>query len=116
MGTLDAAVLESNYDPRMLAAGPYPANLKARIRSDAGHISNAEAATLVRDHGGDRLRQVMLAHLSETNNHPRVALATFQEIAQAALAAGRLRLAVAPRHQPSEPIFVGSQESPAAVG
>ncbi|MBN2712610.1 MAG: MBL fold metallo-hydrolase, partial [Planctomycetes bacterium] len=59
--TLDAVVLESNYDPHMLEHGPYHANLKKRIRSPHGHISNCEASTLVRDHASERLKVVLLA-------------------------------------------------------
>ena len=46
--SLDAVLLESNYDPEMLADGPYPDWLKERIRGPAGHISNVEAAELLR--------------------------------------------------------------------
>ena len=46
---LDAAYLESNYDPEMLANGSYPPELKARIRGAGGHLSNQEAAALLRN-------------------------------------------------------------------
>ena len=70
-----ALVLEFNHDPDMLKAGPYPLELQRRIRSRRGHLANAQAGELLRDltHGG--LRQVVVAHLSETNNAPRLALA-----------------------------------------
>ncbi|MFW6145754.1 MAG: MBL fold metallo-hydrolase [Planctomycetota bacterium] len=74
--TLDAAYLESNYDPAMLARGPYPPYLQARIRGDGGHLANAEAATLVEQFTDGRLAWAALAHLSEQNNTPEVALAT----------------------------------------
>jgi phosphoribosyl 1,2-cyclic phosphodiesterase len=71
--TLDAAYLESNYDPEMLAMGPYPPHLQARIRGDGGHLSNHEAAGLVGE-GARRLQWVVLSHLSEHNNKPELAL------------------------------------------
>ncbi len=77
MATLDGVYLESNYDPDMLANGPYPYFLKRRISGNAGHLSNPEAADLLRDHARrDRLRWVALSHLSEDNNTPDLALRT----------------------------------------
>jgi len=58
---LDAAYLESNYDPEMLERGPYPPYLKRRIRGDAGHLSNEESAALVLA-AGTRWQWVALAH------------------------------------------------------
>jgi phosphoribosyl 1,2-cyclic phosphodiesterase len=71
---LDAAYLESNYDPEMLATGPYPAALKARIRGQHGHLSNEESAALSARAARGRLRWVAAAHLSEVNNDPELAL------------------------------------------
>lgn len=73
--TLDAVYLESNYDPQMLANGPYPRYLQERIRGPHGHLSNAESAGLIRGVAG-RLKWAALAHLSEQNNHPDLALDT----------------------------------------
>jgi len=75
LATLDAVFLESNYDPGMLASGSYPAYLKKRIQGPGGHISNHESAGLLLRAGG-RLKWACLAHLSEENNHPDVALET----------------------------------------
>ncbi|MFV1964626.1 MAG: MBL fold metallo-hydrolase [Pirellulaceae bacterium] len=71
--SLDAVVLESNYDPKMLADGSYPPFLKERISGPYGHLSNQEAAELLAAAGG-RLKWACLAHLSEENNTPRCAL------------------------------------------
>jgi phosphoribosyl 1,2-cyclic phosphodiesterase len=73
---LDAVFLESNYDPEMLEKGGYPAFLKARIRGGRGHLSNFESAALLRDAIGERLRWAAIAHLSEENNVPELALDT----------------------------------------
>jgi phosphoribosyl 1,2-cyclic phosphodiesterase len=106
LSTLDAVFLESNYDPEMLRRGPYPPWLQARIRSPQGHLANDEAAALVRDHAGDRLKTAILSHLSENNNHPDAALRAFHGIAGARLGKG-LRCFAAPRHAACEAILVG---------
>jgi phosphoribosyl 1,2-cyclic phosphodiesterase len=81
VSSLDAVFLESNYDPAMLAAGPYPAYLKQRIRGPHGHISNIESAEILRRAAEEkRLQWACLAHLSEENNNPTVALRTHREI------------------------------------
>lgn len=80
VGSLDGVILESNYDPRMLSTGRYPAFLKRRIRGPRGHLSNEEAAELIRDHGSGRLSWVCLAHLSEANNEPELALGVHRRI------------------------------------
>jgi len=74
----DGIVLESNHCPDMLANGPYPESLKRRIRSKRGHLSNPSAAAGMRALGKD-LPQVILAHLSETNNTPERVSASARE-------------------------------------
>jgi phosphoribosyl 1,2-cyclic phosphodiesterase len=78
MASLDAVFIESNYDPAMLANGPYPGFLKKRIQGPKGHISNAESAELLQ--ASDKLKWACLAHISEANNDPHVALRTHHEI------------------------------------
>ncbi|MBQ4334980.1 MAG: hypothetical protein IJC63_06375, partial [Myxococcaceae bacterium] len=78
---LDALILEMNHDEEMLARGPYPNHLKRRILSDYGHLSNAQAAGLLDHILHPGLTQIALAHLSEKNNTPALALA----MAEAAL-------------------------------
>lgn len=94
VASLDAVFMESNYDPSMLAAGPYPAFLKRRIKGPGGHISNIESAELLCS--GKRLRWACLSHLSEQNNDPGVALRTHQDIL-----GRRLRLYTADRYSAS---------------
>jgi phosphoribosyl 1,2-cyclic phosphodiesterase len=67
-----ALVLECNYDTRLLAEGPYPASLKARIGSRFGHLRNDDAGELLAALDRSRLQHVVGAHLSETNNHPEL--------------------------------------------
>ena len=75
MSSLDAAYIESNYDPDMLQRGPYPRRLQDRIRGNGGHLSNIEAAELVRA-AGKGMRWAALAHLSHENNTPKLAIDT----------------------------------------
>ena len=70
----DLVLLESNYDDDMLLEGYYPPYLKARIRSELGHLSNydcASAACALYDLG---VRRFVLGHLSRENNRPEIAL------------------------------------------
>jgi phosphoribosyl 1,2-cyclic phosphodiesterase len=69
----DAVLIESNYDPGMLRDGPYPWSVKTRISGGYGHLSNQDTARYLADGLGEMCRAVVLAHLSETNNHPEVA-------------------------------------------
>lgn len=91
VSSLDAVFIESNYDPEMLAQGPYPAFLKRRIQGPGGHLSNIEAAELLASHG-ERLKWACLSHLSEQNNNPDLALQTHRAMGRpnyALYAAGR---------------------------
>ncbi len=69
----DALMLECNHDVRMLATGPYPNRLKKRVSGDYGHLSNAQAASLVKQIDLDRLQHLVIAHVSEKNNKPMLA-------------------------------------------
>ncbi len=69
----EAVVLESNHDVDMLMDGPYPYDLKLRIRSRRGHLSNRECAELAAELAGQGTTWFLLAHLSEQNNHPDLA-------------------------------------------
>jgi len=74
----DLLAIEANHDPDMLRWGPYPGFLKRRIRSDLGHLSNADAAKLVARVAGDRLEQVFVMHISRTNNQAELARETLE--------------------------------------
>lgn len=68
-----ALMIECNHDERLLRDGPYPPSLKARIASRLGHLPNAAAAELLASLDNSRLRHLVAAHLSETNNTPALA-------------------------------------------
>ncbi len=77
---LDLLVVEANHDVAQLTAGPYPWPLKQRILGPRGHLSNQAAAELVARCAHRGLRGVILAHLSETNNSPALAVGTVRDI------------------------------------
>jgi len=71
----DLLFLESNYDEHMLATGPYPWPLKARVGGDHGHLSNAQAAQLLAGVEHGRLQHLAMGHISENNNTPELVCA-----------------------------------------
>ena len=66
----NALIVEFNHDQEMLEEGPYPLDLKRRIKGPDGHLSNKQAGELVRKICHDNLNYLVLAHLSKTNNNP----------------------------------------------
>lgn len=73
---LDVYLFESNHDIELLQHGPYPAWLKKRVLSDDGHLSNKAAAFYLTKLIGDKTKDIVLIHLSETNNLEDIALET----------------------------------------
>ena len=72
----DAYIIESNHDEIMLMDGPYPRFLKERVISDQGHLSNTTTAKYLKKIVGKNTKNIILAHLSETNNTEELALET----------------------------------------
>jgi phosphoribosyl 1,2-cyclic phosphodiesterase len=60
--------LEFNHDEEMLLTGPYPWHLKQRIRGNYGHLSNRESIELLKEIGGNGLKNIFISHISEQNN------------------------------------------------
>ena len=80
---LDAILLESNHDVRMLETGPYPYYLKRRILGEHGHLSNENAGRLLNHILHDRMKKIFLGHLSKENNYEELAYETVKlEITQ----------------------------------
>lgn len=71
----DGLVMECNHDPALLEASDYPYPLKRRISGDYGHLSNDVAADIVSRIDRSRLRHLVAAHLSRTNNTAALARA-----------------------------------------
>lgn len=71
---LQVVVLESNHDVVMLREGPYPWELKQRVKGRLGHLSNHDSGALLQRIVSDELQAVVLAHLSQVNNRAELAL------------------------------------------
>jgi phosphoribosyl 1,2-cyclic phosphodiesterase len=69
----DVLVMESNHDLEMLRGGPYPWSVKQRVMSRVGHLSNGALADFFAKDYDNNATFVVLAHLSEQNNHPEIA-------------------------------------------
>lgn len=80
LSQLDAVVIESNYDPKMIQTSRYPIWLKRRVQGPGGHLSNDDAAVAIRDSGIHHLQWICLCHLSEENNHPDIAVQTHRRV------------------------------------
>jgi phosphoribosyl 1,2-cyclic phosphodiesterase len=104
----DGLMIESNHDLEMLRNGPYPWMVKQRVMSRVGHLSNSALAEFFEKDYDGQAAFVVLAHLSEHNNHPELA----RESAYKALG-GRITLfqsaAIALAHQdkPLQPFTLG---------
>jgi phosphoribosyl 1,2-cyclic phosphodiesterase len=104
IGGCDGLLIESNHDLEMLRTGSYPWAVKQRVMSRVGHLSNEALAQFFANGYDGGAAFVVLAHLSEQNNHPDLA----RNAAERALAARRdllrSRLMLASQHHPLEPI------------
>ncbi len=94
LATCDAAIVEANHCPELLAWGPYPERLKRRLSGGLGHLSNRRCAELAAQLVGSRLGRLWLGHLSSTNNTPERAFETVAEQAR------RIEVGVLPHGTP----------------
>ena len=69
-------IMESNHDVEMLTNGRYPFNLRQRILSDKGHLSNYDSSKYLSNFIGDNTEYILLAHISEENNTEELAYET----------------------------------------
>lgn len=73
---VNTVFIESNYDCMMLEKGPYPIQLKNRIRGGLGHISNDQAGEVCKILAQSGAKRIVLSHISENNNIPELAYDT----------------------------------------
>jgi len=97
-----AAFLEANYDDEMLDKGNYPYHLKRRIRSEQGHLSNQQALELFKKHRPAFMTHLLLSHLSQNNNCPKLVEDLFNRHA------GGVKMIVASRYQETELYTISS--------
>ena len=102
----DVLVLESNHDLEMLRGGPYPWSVKQRVMSRVGHLSNeALADFFTKDYDGEAA-YVVLAHISEHNNHPEIARGAAERALGPRQTLLRNRVRLASQAKPLDPIRV----------
>ena len=108
----EALILEANHDVQMLREGPYPLALQQRVLSSMGHLANTDAVACAVELAGERLQLLVLAHLSEVNNHPDLVL----EAARRCLGChGHLRVMLAGQWQ-AGPVLEVTQPGHREVG
>jgi phosphoribosyl 1,2-cyclic phosphodiesterase len=92
---LDLLMLESNHDLEMLRDGPYPWQVKQRVLSRVGHLSNDATAEFLESGYDGQATYVILGHLSESNNLPELARVAAERAlsSHASLLTNRLMLA-----------------------
>jgi phosphoribosyl 1,2-cyclic phosphodiesterase len=97
-------VFESNHDLEMLKIGPYPWYVKQRVMSRHGHLSNRTVGEFLSDDFDGTAQVLVLAHLSQTNNHPEVARLSAEEALDRRPRRAPLQLHLASQFTPT-PVF-----------
>ena len=99
---LDAICIEANHDINMLMVGKYPYQLKQRVSGRKGHLSNDSCADLLCRIAGDRLKKILLIHLSKDNNYAELAYETVRAELLMRCEHREITLDVAGRNTPSD--------------
>jgi phosphoribosyl 1,2-cyclic phosphodiesterase len=97
-------VMESNHDVEMLRSGPYPWSVKQRVMSRVGHLSNDALAEFFSNDYDGVAEYLVLAHLSEQNNHPEIARASAEHALGGRQGLWRNRVLLATQTEALEPI------------
>lgn len=98
----DILLVESNYDNDTLLCGSYPYFLKKRISSDVGHLSNENAAKLIKQLHENGVNRFILGHLSKENNFPELAYQTVLNELNSCEVSSPFELSVARRDTPDD--------------
>ena len=80
MAGVDALLLECNHEPDLLAQGPYPPSVQARVGGDYGHLANSQSAGLLEQIDNEKLAHLVIGHLSQQNNSPEHVFAALQMV------------------------------------
>jgi phosphoribosyl 1,2-cyclic phosphodiesterase len=104
-----AAFLEANYDEHMLETGRYPVHLKNRIKSDVGHLSNAQALDLFLKHRPSFMSHLFLSHISKENNSPVLVENLFKPVA------GDTNIIIASRYKETKVFSIHDKAVPQEV-
>jgi phosphoribosyl 1,2-cyclic phosphodiesterase len=100
----DVLMIESNHDLEMLRVGPYPWSVKQRVMSRVGHLSNESLAQFFAQDYDKAASYIVLAHISQENNHPEVALRAAENALGAQMTLIRNRVMLAAQDAPMEMI------------
>jgi phosphoribosyl 1,2-cyclic phosphodiesterase len=100
----DVLVIESNHDLEKLRTGPYPWSVKQRVMSRVGHLSNDALAEFFSNDYDGGAAYVVLAHLSEQNNHPEIARAAAEHALRERQGLWQNRVLLASQSDVLEPI------------
>jgi phosphoribosyl 1,2-cyclic phosphodiesterase len=100
----DVLVMESNHDVEMLRVGPYPWSVKQRVMSRVGHLSNEALAEFFCSGYDGGAAYVVLAHISEQNNHPELARGAAQKALGPRQTLLHNRVLLAAQAEPMQPI------------
>jgi phosphoribosyl 1,2-cyclic phosphodiesterase len=100
----DVLVIESNHDVEMLRVGPYPWSVKQRVMSRVGHLSNEALAEFFANDYDGGAAYVVLAHLSEQNNHPELARGAAEKALGPRQTLLQNRVLLAAQAEPMQPI------------
>ncbi|HYL63562.1 MAG TPA: MBL fold metallo-hydrolase [Candidatus Methylomirabilis sp.] len=110
---VDCLILESNHDLDMLKVGPYPWVVKQRVLSKYGHLSNNAVSEYLADADAvtgfnERVRYLVLAHLSQENNNPFTAEISAREALSRRPAESAFggELLIASQHEPVKPLYL----------
>lgn len=102
----NALIFEANHDLDLLWKGRYPQSTKKRIAGQFGHLSNTEAGKALAQIVTNNTQYIALAHLSEENNRPELALQTVRELLRAQNLAAEPDLQVAPPYHTSKLMII----------
>ena len=100
----DVLMVESNHDLEMLRIGPYPWSVKQRVMSRVGHLSNESLAEFFAEHYDGGASYIVLAHISQENNHPEIALRAAENALGPQMTLIRNRVMLAAQDAPMEAI------------
>lgn len=103
----DGLLIESNHDLEMLRGGPYPWAVKQRVMSRVGHLSNEALAEFFASDYDGGAAFLILAHLSEQNNHAEIARGSAERVLNTRRSLlHENRLLLAEQHQPLESVWL----------
>ncbi len=100
----DVLAMESNHDLEMLRGGPYPWSVKQRVMSRVGHLSNEALADFFASDYDGNAAYIVLAHLSEQNNHPELARGAAEKALDSRRTLLHNRVMLAGQAEPLQPI------------